>query len=155
MLSFGEAVRAFYRRYVDFKGRSQRSEYWWVQLYVFTCYVIFAVLIFMGAGGVEGIDAMVNEENFDQFGPVAILGLLGLLIFVVANIIPNIAIQVRRFHDLNQTGWLVLAFGIGGQIPLVGIFVALGNIVWFMIKGTDGANKYGHDPLNNQVDVFE
>lgn len=155
MLSFGQAVRAFYRRYVDFQGRSQRSEYWWVQLYSVICYTIFGILIFMGLGGLEGIDALLNEDDLGQFGPAAIIGIFGLVVFVLVNIIPNISIQVRRFHDLGQTGWLVLAFTVGGQIPVLGIFAALGNIIWFTFKGNEGPNKYGPDPLNDQASVFE
>ncbi len=153
MLNFGQAVRAFYIRYVDFSGRSQRSEYWWVQLFQATCYSIFGILIIMGVGGFEGMDALVNDET-NGFGPAAILGTLGLFIFFIANIIPNIAIQVRRFHDLGQTGWLVLVFGIVGQIPLIQFFSIIGNCIWFAMRGTHGPNQYGPDPLYSQSDVF-
>jgi len=61
-------------------------------------------------------------------------------IFGLAVLLPGIAVGVRRLHDLDRSGWwLLLSF-----IPLIGAIVL---IVWFCTKGTDGANRFGPDPL--------
>lgn len=66
------------------------------------------------------------------------MGLISVLLSL-ALLLPTIAVGVRRLHDIDRTGWWWL-------IALTGIGAAL-LIVWACIKGTDGANQYGPDPL--------
>jgi hypothetical protein len=58
-----------------------------------------------------------------------------------------LTIQVKRWHDLDQSGWWVLI----GFIPYVNFIVII--ILWF-VKGTVGSNRFGLDPLSyiNQED---
>lgn len=42
-LSFTEAVRQVFNKYVTFKGRARRSEYWWFIL--FYCLVLIAAAV--------------------------------------------------------------------------------------------------------------
>lgn len=70
--------------------------------------------------------------------------------------IPMITAQVRRFHDRNLSGWWVLLVFILSNVPMVGIAVSIVALVITVLKGTDGDNKYGQDPLKvqNSADVF-
>ena len=61
-------------------------------------------------------------------------------IFSLAVLLPSIAVGVRRLHDLDRSGWWLLL----GLIPLIGAIVL---IVWFVGRGTPGANRFGPDPL--------
>jgi len=141
MLDFGEAVRRFYGNYVTAEGRAQRSAYWWVQLYIIIIYGVLLTVIFMADGGDQLFkflrDAFNGNsdpefiENF-KLGGSGVLAFFLLVIFALANVLPNIMLSIRRFHDLNQTGWLVLLFFVVGQIPLVGLFAGLANLIWFM-----------------------
>ena len=64
------------------------------------------------------------------------------------NVLPNIMLSIRRFHDLGQTGWLVLAFFVvGALLPPIAALVNIANFIWFALKGTDGPNPYGPDPI--------
>jgi uncharacterized membrane protein YhaH (DUF805 family) len=63
----------------------------------------------------------------------------GIGIWFLASFIPSLAVQVRRFHDQDLTGWLVLL----GFIPYVGGLIVL---VFMCIDGKRGPNKYGPDP---------
>lgn len=144
-MGFGEAVRTFFQRYTDFQGRSRRSEYWWV---------VLALIIFFGIGGVIAV-VLGGVAGGGDLNPIGMLliGILGLAYLAI--IIPNIALMVRRFHDLNQTGWLVLVFILLGFIPLVGMLASLAQIIWFAMPGTVGPNKYGADPKGgHDVGVF-
>jgi len=144
-MKFTEAIKTYYRRYVDFGGRSIRSEYWWFQLYFYLVVLALALPLFMG-----GFD--MQTEEIIGLGWISVVG-LGL--WVLAHIIGNISLAVRRFHDLNQTGWLVLAFTVGGALPVVGTLVSLANVVWFCFRGTDGPNTYGRDPLGgHEAEIF-
>lgn len=147
MVTFQEAIQLFFSRYVDFQGRSRRSEYWWVAL--------FNVIVF----GVGTVLAMVlGGVNFEtgEMGPLAyvIFGLLGL--YALGIIVPSIALFVRRLHDINQTGWIYLGLLVLGFVPLIGLLASIAQIVIACIPGTVGTNKYGPDPKNpaGSPDVF-
>jgi len=143
MVGFGDAIRMFYSRYTDFQGRSSRSEYWWMQLAI--------LLVALVAGALIGLTGGFSGGGMSTIGTIfaAILGLAFL-----AHIVGLLALSVRRFHDLNQTGWLVLIFAVLGMIPLVGMLASIGQLVWFAMPGTKGTNKYGDDPYGNTSDVF-
>jgi uncharacterized membrane protein YhaH (DUF805 family) len=147
MVTFPEAIQLFFSRYVDFQGRSRRSEYWWVALFNVIVFGVGTVLA-MALGG-------VNFET-GEMGPIAyvIFGLLGL--YALGIIVPSIALFIRRLHDINQTGWIYLGLVILGFVPLIGLLASIAQIVIACIPGTVGTNKYGPDPKNPaaSADVF-
>ena len=106
------------KRYAEFSGRSRRKEYWMFYLLIIIVYVVLAILGSLVGESVGGI-------------------LIG--IFALGIIIPAIAVQVRRFHDQDKSGWFVLL----GLIPLVGGIIVL---VFMCLEGTRGPNQYGPDP---------
>ena len=66
---------------------------------------------------------------------------LGLLsgLYTLAVLLPSIAVTVRRLHDTDRTGWWILL----GFIPIIGGIVLL---VFYVLEGTRGPNRYGPDP---------
>ena len=113
------------RRYADFSGRSRRNEYWMFVLFYLLVAVVLGLL-----GGLLG--------GFGESGPnVSILAPLFLLILVL--FIPSLAVQVRRFHDQDKSGWFVLLT----FIPYIGGIITL---VFMCIEGTRGSNRFGPDP---------
>ncbi|MBJ27816.1 MAG: hypothetical protein CL776_03315 [Chloroflexi bacterium] len=100
------------KHYADFQGRSSRAEYWSFGLAQIV--LIAALLIIDGSG------------------------ILFTLAFL-ALMIPNLAVSVRRLHDTNKTGWMVLL----GLIPFVGSIVLL---VLYLLPGNIGDNDYGAQP---------
>ena len=147
MVSFPQAVKMFFIRSFDFSGRSSRSEYWWAQLFIIL--VIFVLAMIAGIFG--GEDFYGFTQSSGSIVSDIIFAALGLFLLVI--IIPNIALSVRRFHDLNQTGWLVLAFWFGARIPMLGFLVFFANIIVFCMHGSSGPNDYGDDPLNPSADL--
>jgi len=145
MVGFGEAVKMFFRRYTDFQGRSSRSEYWWMGLFNFLVIMLCVILMVVLGGGFENLDAAMEGGGDMPPGALIPIGLMMLYFLVI--LIPGIALVVRRFHDLNQSGWLYLAFIVVGLIPLVGLLASLAMIIWFCMRGTVGPNKYGEDPV--------
>lgn len=99
-----------WRGYINFEGRARRKEFWSFQL----CYVaidVIGVMLFLLAltGGVTDSS---DGGIFDDMG-LSYFGFMGLLVtgFSVLNIIlfiPNIAVAVRRLHDINLSGWWLL-----------------------------------------------
>ena len=119
------------KRYADFSGRSRRKEYWMFTLGLLIAYTILAMLLF------GSIDPSSGEMSGMSGMAAAILVLLGLAI-----IVPAMAVQVRRFHDQDRSGWLVLL----NLIPYLGGFIVL---IMMCLEGTNGANRYGPDPKSD------
>ena len=129
------------RRYADFSGRSRRKEYWMFALLQF-----IIVIAFVALGGILGAFSP-DASGEMSFGGGLFLGLIGL--YALAVLVPSIAVQVRRFHDQDKSGWFVLL----GFIPYIGGLVVL---VFMCLEGTKGDNRFGGDPKMNEnvKDVF-
>ena len=144
MIGFGEAISRFYTNYVNFGGRATRAEYWWSFLFQILVYSGLVIVLIAMAGG----DVYANTEDLSATAWAVVFA--GLL-FALINFLPGLSVQVRRFHDLDQTGWLVLVFAIAGLIiPGSG----LAQLIWFAFRGTDGPNRYGPDPFTHNADIF-
>ena len=129
------------KRYADFKGRSRRKEYWMFTLGV-SLVAIIALLFLAATLGLGGLD-----ENGG--GLAAILGGTGMIvlgILYLAIIIPSVAVQVRRFHDQDKSGWLVLL----NFIPYIGALIVF---VFMLLEGTRGPNRFGPDPKDPNGDL--
>lgn len=127
-----------YKRYADFSGRSRRKEYW---MFILFTVIVYAALVLLGGG----LDTMDDPTAEAEFGIWQIL----LLIFAVGTFIPALAVQVRRFHDQDKSGWFVLL----GFIPLIGGLIVL---VFMCLEGTPGPNRFGADPKGRaDPSVFE
>ena len=145
-MGFKEAIRTCVRdKYATFSGRASRSEYWYFFLFVI---LVASVLI--------GVGAVFSTGNSGQISTLSgiFFGAAGL--FYLGMLIPMIAAGVRRFHDRNLSGWWYLGAMVAGAIPFVGIAASIAALVITVLKGTDGENKFGEDPLlvQNRADVF-
>ncbi len=130
-----------YRRYAEFGGRSQRAEYWYFSLFLFLVSVIMTAIF--------GHPTEVTAPGFTSYhyGLTGIPNIV-LNIFSLASLVPSLAVSVRRLHDLNRSGWLLLL----ALIPILGWFALL---VLVCLDGTHGPNAYGPDPKHtSDIDVF-
>lgn len=125
------------RRYATFSGRARRLEYWpyilvWTALFA-GCVAVDIAFNLGGAADGTWFESYDGGVSFNiAFGPCALL-----LALVTA--LPNLAVGVRRLHDIGMSGWLLLV----GIIPLLGWIVLL---VFLLRPGTAGPNTYGPDP---------
>ncbi len=104
------SVISCFNKYFDFETRSSRKEFWYWQL--------FRILMFL---------------SFTYLESLGLSGLLFISNFIF--LIPEIAVSIRRLHDINKSGWwILLTLTIIGIIPLT---------YFYCIKGDDGANDYG------------
>lgn len=135
-----------FKRYAEFSGRSRRMEYW---MFALLNVIVVTVLMFIafGAGGAAGM--LEAEASGDATaGLAALFGGMGLLILVwiLAILIPSIAVTVRRLHDRDMSGWWYLGAVIGGMIPYLGLLVSIAFLVLMALPGTPGPNRFGPDP---------
>ncbi len=142
-----------FKRYAEFTGRSRRMEYW--------MFALFNVIVVVGLAfvtGGAGFLAGLADPTATGAGIGALFGGLGVVIvlYVLAVIIPSIAVTVRRLHDRDMSGWWYLGFFVGGLIPYIGFLVSIAFLVIMLLPGTVGPNRFGDDPKGGvAVEVFE
>jgi len=141
------------KRYADFKGRSRRKEYW---MFALLNGIISLVLVgLMFAGGFSMPSAANPEAMPEAPGPLFWAGVVLLLLWALAIIIPSIAVTVRRLHDRDMSGWWYLGFIALSMIPVVGFIASIAMLVIFCLPGTPGPNRFGEDPKNpTSAEVF-
>ena len=137
-----ESAMSTLKKYADFSGRASRQEFW--------CFFAFVII----ANAVAGLVGLLLG-----FGP-ALSGLVGLLL-----IVPQVAVAVRRLHDLGKSGRelfapcvmllaVPLAFAFRGILPQIvalgflGVtLLAFANLLtMFLKKGSTVPNRYGSAP---------
>jgi len=141
------------QKYAVFSGRASRAEYWW--------YTLASIIVGFGFGF---LDKFFGGPLIGVYGPLSFVLTLGLLI-------PGLAVEIRRLHDIDRSGWWILlnlwsyGFVVAGfsQMSVESIFkgtniaalailvlIALvGAVIMFVFsvtRGTDGPNRYGSDP---------
>ena len=108
-----EAVRRFFLKYFMFSGRASRSEYWYAFLFVVLSNIALTIMIVVGIG-------KMNMVEYQRFWWIQGLWLLAILV-------PSMSVAVRRMHDSNKSGSLLLipiALGIASVLViLTGVFV--------------------------------
>lgn len=122
------------KRYADFSGRSRRKEYWMFFLLI----LIVGVVLAMFTGSFAAMTDPTSAAAEGAMGAGSII----MILFYLAIFIPALAVQVRRFHDQDKSGWFVLL----GFIPFVGGIIVL---VFMCLEGTKGENRFGPDPKMN------
>jgi uncharacterized membrane protein YhaH (DUF805 family) len=113
-MGFGEAIRSVFSKYVTFSGRARRSEYWY--------FYLFSILAGMVAGLIDTVlltSTGMGETFRGSGGPVA-------AILQLALILPSLAVSVRRLHDTNHSGWLLLGFIAYAIVAVIVFVVGLG-----------------------------
>ncbi len=140
MFIFQSAIETL-KKYADFNGRASREEFW--------CFFAFVII----ANAVASFVGLL-------LGALMLSGIFGLLL-----VIPQVAVAVRRLHDLGKSGHelvvpcvmllaVPLAFAFRGILPKI---VALGFLgltllvfanllTLFLKKGTTVPNRYGAAP---------
>jgi uncharacterized membrane protein YhaH (DUF805 family) len=113
---------AVLKNYTGFSGRARRKEYWMFALFNF----IFAVVAMI-------LDNVLGTA-FEGVG----YGLFYIL-YVLAVLIPGLAVSVRRLHDVGKSGWMILI----GLIPIIGWIWLL---VLMVTDSKPGENQYGPNP---------
>lgn len=109
------------KKYAVFTGRARRREFW-----------MFALINFIIALVLTFIDGMLGTIQAGGYGLLSSLYLLAVLL-------PSLAVSVRRLHDTGRSGWWILI----GLVPVVGFIVLL---VFYVTDSEAGSNRYGANP---------
>ncbi len=123
------------KKYAQFSGRANREEFWQFYLLVLIVNVV-AIVLALAIAVIK-----VATQDYNDIGVfVHIILLYPSFIFVLflVFLMPSLAVSVRRLHDIDKSGWWCLLFCVLPSILLV----------WYWTKGTDGANRFGENPLD-------
>ncbi len=102
--------------YANFNGRARRKEYW--MFYLFNMIFVFAIM---------AVDLFLGL-NFVLYA-----------IYLIAMIVPGLAVSVRRLHDTGKSGWFLLI----ALIPMIGPIIGL---VFLCTDSNPEENEYGPCP---------
>ena len=152
MLSFVESVKiCVLKKPFNFKDRACRSEFWW--------FFLFGQLITIL------INKLGESSDIGYWVHALIwLSILGL----------TISAAIRRLHDLNKSGWLMVipylllfvvmladivdSYNQWSALLFVVLFLdfiyLVGLLIYMACEGTKGPNRFGEDPLV-QESVFD
>lgn len=149
-----------WRQYADFSGRARRQEFWMFTLFNELVHLLFGVLfvalpLLFGVGTFAGVQLsegagtnylseypVVPESSSCYSSTVFFIGVfisIIWLLYLLATIIPRLAVAVRRLHDTGNSGWMLLV----GLIPLVG---SIWLLVLYCQDSQPGPNAWGENP---------
>jgi uncharacterized membrane protein YhaH (DUF805 family) len=103
------------KKYAVFSGRARRQEYWMFFLFSVIASIVLAI-----------IDAILGTSILQW-------------LYVLATLIPSLAVGVRRLHDTNRSGWWVLI----SLVPIVGTIIL---IVFMASEGNPEETAHGPNP---------
>jgi len=90
-MTFPEAIRVCLTKYAEFHGRATRAEFWW-----------FALFVTLVTAALVALHEVLGE------------------VFLIAILLPLLAVGTRRLRDTGKSGWwlLLLLVPVGGLVAL-------------------------------------
>lgn len=131
-MSLLEAVKSAFKNYANFNGRARRSEYWY--------FFLFNDIVFIAAAVLGGLIGAAADELTGA-------GLIIVSLYSLVVILPGLAVNCRRLHDVGKSG----AYIFFALIPVVGAILLW---VWAFEDGQPWTNQYGPDPKGRNMSPF-
>ncbi len=116
-----EATKKMFQNYANFSGRTSRGDFWWAIL----GYFLLSMVVGFVLGFVLGLVGVDSAKASSIAGSVWGLG----------TFLPSLAIEIRRLHDINKSGWWVLI----SLVPFVGGIILL---VFMCSPSVEEGNNY-------------
>ncbi|WP_125571104.1 DUF805 domain-containing protein [Lacticaseibacillus songhuajiangensis] len=121
-VSFIEALRLFFKNYANFRGRSSRSEYWYMFLWNAIYSAIMEVWVFMA---ILHMPLMGNNYTLPSILRALMAPLIVVAVVSVATLVPWVSLSVRRFRDADYSPWYLLL-----TMALPAVLLSLSNNVF-------------------------
>ena len=128
--------------YTSFEGRISRQPFWLSLLALIVIQWVLTLIfgMILGTSMMAGMDPNMPP---DQIAAMATKGMIPIVIVSLLFLYPTLAVYTKRWHDRDKSGWWTLII----LVPIIGG-------IWFLVecgflRGTDGANRFGADPLGD------
>lgn len=132
-MGFWASYVSAFRRYGDFQGRTSRGVFWRffaVNLGISLGLLVAGALIIAATASTS-----TGYYEDESSSPAGYIFVTLWLLYVLAALIPQLAIQARRLHDVGRSGWWLL-------LGLLGIFGLIPLFIWWAREAT-GPNAWG------------
>jgi uncharacterized membrane protein YhaH (DUF805 family) len=121
------------------RGRLNRQRFIFRYLILMAITVVVGIILF-GVTSLLGTNVVMSGHNEDTVIGVIVILLLCVLFFFLPLTVLSIFISIKRGHDLNIPGWVVVIISLLGASFFLSIYLAVA-------EGNDGTNQYGENPL--------
>ena len=125
--------------FTSFEGRINRQKWWLGLIVLLIIEWVFYIIVAMIFGG--GMMLNVDQQDPEAVGRAMWTLMVPMIILGLVFLWPSLAIYTKRWHDRGKSGWWTLII----LIPLIGPIWALVELGF--LRGTEGSNQYGPDPL--------
>ena len=153
-VDFMTAMKNGFTNYINFSGRTRRSEFWWFLLPIdIISFILFLLLILYSTGAIhDDYDYHKSSpyypynnyysSNSDNNGAIAALSVIySLITFGVT--LPVLAATVRRLHDIGKNGYFIF-------VVLVPLYGGITLLVLLCRDSLSETNEYGPSPKYTQ-----
>ena len=125
--------------FTNLNGRIGRQSWWLglIALVVAEWVIIFILSMLFG----QNVTQEATDGGFSYSSNLSPVGSIIMFIIMIPFIWFGICLSGKRWHDRGKSAWWILI----GLIPIIGGIWAL--VENGFLKGTDGPNQYGPDPL--------
>ncbi|WP_026944483.1 DUF805 domain-containing protein [Helicobacter rodentium] len=164
MVSFTQAVKSGIYNVFNIKGRASRSEFWWFSLFL----GIIGFCLGFILGFISGFFGFFGIDTHNDI----MLSVLCVVLWIA-----GISITIRRLHDVNKSAWWAILYFICYILFEIVAFICVdfdsidpnnpdarlwflilckfALIIWVIVllvfcvlRGTQGDNRFGADPLD-------
>ena len=118
--------------FFSLQGRIGRGKFWLGLLGLIVLSIVLNVVLGI-AGLTSDVDPVTGQPGSGFW--------IGMLILMVLTIWPSICVYGKRYHDRDKSAWWILI----ALVPIIGGIWML--IECGLLRGTDGPNRFGEDPL--------
>ena len=126
--------------FTSFEGRINRKPFW-LSLLALVVVEWIVILVFGMILGTSMMGSFDPNMPPDEAASAAMKAMIPFWIVGLLFLYPALAIYAKRWHDRGKSGWWTLII----LVPLIGS-------IWFLVecgflRGTEGPNQFGNDPL--------
>jgi uncharacterized membrane protein YhaH (DUF805 family) len=126
----------FWQLYISPKGRIGRLTFFLKGLLpVWGLLLLCCTFIFLAITA-----SQASSRLSDTTATLYLIGVIILLVVMLLLFWVILMLNIKRFHDLDRSGWNILVW----LIPFVGQIINIVNTIQlYFVKGSDGPNKFG------------
>ena len=151
-VKFFTAVKNCCMNYVNFEGRTRRSEFWYFMLVINTLTILLLILLILCSTGVIRSTTTYYIDEYNKRVSVTRNSNTAMIIIFIVYIfgitLPTLGATVRRLHDMGRQGETIFI----GLVPFFGGIILL---ILLCRDSIEEKNEYGYSPKYASPEDYE